>query len=82
LCVSRSTQANSGNLNNFIHLPTQEFLEGRVRKAVEQNDDPSHAQDETAIENQEAATPPPQLTVEIDPQLVQAGEHCFTATAI
>ncbi len=70
-------QANSGNINNFIHVPTHEFLEGRVRKAVEQHEDASRDQDEVEQDPQEAALPPPQLAVEVDPQLIQAGEPHF-----
>jgi hypothetical protein len=67
-------QANSGNLNDFIHGPTREFLEGRLRKTVEQHEDPSHNRDEEASEAQEILVPPPQLAIEVDPLLVQAGE--------
>ena len=69
-------QANSGNLNNFIHVPTHEFLEGRIRKAHEPEEAPSDNQDQVAFETQEVAAAPPQLAVELDPQLVQAGELC------
>ncbi len=82
MCVLLAIQANSGNLNNFIHVPTHEFLEGRVRKAVEQHEDASNDKDEVEQDAQEAALPPPQLAVELDPQLIQAGEHRFLSTAL
>lgn len=79
VCVSHSIQANSGNLNTFIHLPTREFLEGRIRKAHDNDEGPSSNQDQVAIETQETPAAPPQFTVEVDPQLVQAGEGCIVA---
>ena len=77
-------QANSGNLNNFIHVPTHEFLEGRVRKAAADanHDDASHNRDEAAFQAEEVPAPPPQLAVEVDPQLVQAGEQCSPSNII
>jgi hypothetical protein len=72
-------QANSGNLNNFIHLPTHEFLEGRIRKAHEQDEGACSSQDDAAPETQEIPAAPPQSIVEVDPQLVQAGERCSFA---
>jgi hypothetical protein len=77
LCFTlNAMQANSGNLNNFIHAPTHEFLEGRVRKAAADapHDDASHNRDEVEVRAEEVPAPPPQLAVEVDPQLVQAGK--------
>ncbi len=48
-----------------------------MRKAVEQHEDASRDKDEVEPDAQEAALPPPQLAVEVDPQLIQAGEPHF-----
>ena len=74
---SHSTQANSGNINDFIHMPTHEFLEGKLRKQIEQEEDLSRGQGDAAADTQEVAASPPQLIVEVDPQLLQAGERCL-----
>jgi hypothetical protein len=60
-------------------MPTIEFLEGRVRKQIELDEDPSRGQGDTAAEilTQEVVASPPQLAVEVDPQLLQSGEQYF-----
>ncbi len=72
--LSLSIQANSGNLNNFIHLPTLEFLEGRTRKTYERDEGAPSNQDQAVPDTQELLALPPPLPVEVDPQLVQTGE--------
>jgi hypothetical protein len=77
--LSHAAQANSGNLNDFIHVPTHEFIEGRVRKEFQHHEDPLHVSNNEEVTNVTTETNgivshPPTITSEVDPQLVQAGK--------